>query len=142
MKVVGFNFTRINAELTNPTIKQAKINAGLNISSINSLKSSLLNTGEDILGVEFEYSLQYEPDFAKISLSGNVLFSLESKFAKEILKEWKEKKIHEEFKTILFNFILKKASLKALELEDELNIPSHIPLPSLKQDKDKGSKED
>jgi hypothetical protein len=134
MKVIGFNFIKVNAErYAKFNLENLKINAKMDISSIESLKSTLLNTGEDIIGVEFVYSLQYEPDSAKIELAGNVICSLEPKLAKEILKEWKDKNIPEDFKMMIFNLILKKASLKSLELEDELGLPYHIPLPSLKK---------
>lgn len=133
MKIVGFNFTQINAERSKAEAEQIKINAKMDISSIESLKSSLFNTGEDLLGVEFSYSLQYEPEFAKIDLKGNVVLSVEPKIAKEVLKEWKDKKTPEDFKVSLFNVILRKANLKSLELEDELGLPSHIPLPSLRK---------
>jgi len=33
----------------------------------------------------------------------------------------------------LFNIILKKSTLKALQIEEELNIPLHMQLPSLKK---------
>jgi hypothetical protein len=142
MKVIGFNFTKINAEVSNSNLTQLKINAKMDISSIDSLKSSLLNTGEDIIGVGFTYSLQYEPNFAKIDFTGNLIFSIEPKLAEEILNEWKDKKIPEKFKIFLFNVILRKSNLKALELEDELGLPPHISFPSLKKSDSSESKED
>ena len=142
MKVIGFNFTKINAEILKSNTEQLKINAKMDISSIDSLKSGMLNTGDEIVGVSFTYSLQYEPEFAKIELAGNVIFSIEPKIAKEVLKEWKDKKIQEEFKISLFNVILRKSNLKALELEEELGLPPHIPLPSLKNENASEKKED
>jgi hypothetical protein len=31
----------------------------------------------------------------------------------------------------MFNIVLKKSTIKALELEDELNLPYHIPIPKV-----------
>jgi hypothetical protein len=69
---------------------------------------------------------------------GNLIISIESKESKEVLKQWKDKKLPEEFRLNIFNVILKKVSLKALQFEEELNLPPHIPLPSFKpSDKEK-----
>jgi hypothetical protein len=56
---------------------------------------------------------------------------LEPKDVKSVLKDWKEKKVSDDFKIKLFNQILNKCNLKALQLEDELNIPPHFRLPTL-----------
>ena len=58
-----------------------------------------------------------------------------SKKIKEILKQWKNKKISEDFKIPLFNLILRKSNVKTLELEEEMGLPLHIPLPHLKNQK-------
>ena len=44
----------------------------------------------------------------------------------------KDKKMPENFRMTLFNLILRKSSLKALQLEEEMNLPTHIQLPTLK----------
>ena len=41
----------------------------------------------------------------------------------------------EEFRILLFNIILRKANIKALELEEQMNLTLHIPLPTLKKQK-------
>jgi hypothetical protein len=61
-------------------------------------------------------------------------------FIKEILKQWESHIIPEEFKIPLFNIILKKSNFKALELEEDLLLPSHIPMPSIKPSEAKDSK--
>ena len=57
--------------------------------------------------------------------------SVEKKLAKEILKEWKSKKIEETLKVQLLNFIISKVSIKALELEEDLDLPYHLPFPKI-----------
>jgi hypothetical protein len=57
----------------------------------------------------------------------------ESKIIKDFIKQWKQKKLPEEHRILIFNVILKKSNLKAMQLEDELNLPLHIPLPSVKE---------
>jgi len=133
MRPVGFNFDKINVEKLSDKAENIKINTKIDISEIKEIKSTFLKTKEDIVKVKFVYGINYDPEFAKIELEGNVLFSLESKKAKDLINQWKEKKISEDFKIILFNFILRKSNLKALQLEDEMNLPLHIPMPSLKK---------
>ena len=100
------------------------------------LKSSILNTKDEIIQAKFSYSVKYEPGFADIDLRGTVLLSLDENQSKELMKEWKKKQMPEDFKSFLFNVIMRKASLRSLHLEDELNLPLHLPLPTLKIQKE------
>ena len=52
-------------------------------------------------------------------------------------KGWKDKEIPEEFRIAIFNIILRKASVRALQLEEELNLPYHMPFPSIKSQEEK-----
>jgi hypothetical protein len=138
MKVVGFNFTKVNLEKKSNNLKNMKITTGIDISNIKEVKSSLLNSPDELIVVEFEYMINYEKDIASFKFNGNMLISIDPKQAKEAISQWKDKKIPEELRLTLFNIILKKSSLKALQFEEEFNLPPHIPLPSFKpQDKKK-----
>lgn len=134
MRLIGFNFTKINAEKFSENPQGIKINTGIDISDIREVKSTFFKTKEEMIAVSFEYSISYEPKFAKLSFSGNVLFGVDSKKAKEVFKMWKEEKVPEDFRLGVFNVILKKSSLRALQLGEEMNLPPHFPLPSIKID--------
>jgi hypothetical protein len=45
--------------------------------------------------------------------------------------EWKKNKVPDEIKLLVFNFVMTKCNLKALQLEEEFSLPPHIPLPKL-----------
>jgi len=138
MKIIGFNFDKINIEkLTIKTEKNLEVKTNIDILEIKEIKSESTIMKEDFIGVQFIFNINYDPDFAKINLSGNVLFAVDSKLSKDILKQWKDKKMPEDFRILLFNVILRKANLKALELEEEMNLPLHVPMPSLKKQEDK-----
>jgi len=137
MRVIGFNFTKINIERFKDRIDKIKFNTKIDILSIEPLKTEFLKTKEDIIKIDFNYSVSYEPDYAKLELAGNVLFSIDSKMARELLKGWKNKTISEEFRISLFNVILRKSNIKALQLEDEMGLPLHLPLPSLNKNNKK-----
>jgi len=133
MKLAGFNFSKISIEKLSEKIEGLKISTNIDISEINPIKAGLFKTKEEFLGVKFTYNVNYEPKIAKIALEGNIILAIEPKVAKEVLKQWKSKKMPEDFRIAIFNLVLKKSSLKALQLEDELNLPLHIPLPSVKK---------
>jgi hypothetical protein len=133
MKLVGFNFTKIHADKTsqeNP--KKLNANTNIDISEIKEVKSDMFNSQEVLFGVKFDYKISYEPNFAEILFSGLSLVSVSKEESDEILNFWKKQQIPDKFKVPLFNFILKKSNLRALQLEDELGLPPHVPLPSIK----------
>jgi len=137
MRVIGFNFTKISIERLKDILEpseQLKIGTQIDIPELKDVKSDILKTKEEILTAKFVYGVNYDPGFAKIELEGRILISLDPKIAKEVLKQWKKKKMPEDFRIFLFNVILKKSSLKALDLEEELNLPLHMPMPSFKKE--------
>ncbi len=136
MKLIGFNFDKISVEKMSSQFENLKISTKIDISNISSTKSDFFKTKEELLGIKFSFGLDYDPNIAKIELIGTILLSLDSKIAKEALKQWKDKKISEEFRLPVFNIILRKATLRALRLEEEMNLPLHIQLPSLRKDQE------
>lgn len=141
MKIMGFNFDKISAEKLSDKVENLKINTNINISDIKPIKSLFLGVEEKFIGVKFKYEIEYSPKFAKLEFIGVIIISVGEKASEEILDQWKNKETPEEFRIKLFNIILRKSNLKALQLEDEMNIPLHIPLPSIqKQEKDKKEK--
>ena len=132
MKILGLNFTKLNAEKFSTETKGVKIGTHIDLSEIREVKSDIFSSKEKVLGVKFIYEIDYEPNFAKIKLAGNILVSVDDSRISKILEGWKTKDLPEEFRLGIFNLILKKSSLKALQLEEELNIPLHIAMPFLK----------
>jgi len=135
MKIIGFNFTKINAEKLKESfdIGELKIKTSIDVSEIKEVKTSLLKTKNKVLEIDFSFIIDYEPEIAKVDLKGKLFTSVEPKLSKEVLKKWKKKKTPDDFRNLLFNIILKKSTLKALSLEEELNLPLHMPLPSLRR---------
>ena len=132
MKILGLNFTKLNAEKFSTETKGVKIGTHIDLSEIREVKSDIFSSKEKVLGIKFIYEIDYEPNFAKIKLAGNILVSVDELIVSKILEGWKTKNLPEDFRLSIFNLILKKSSLKALQLEEELNIPLHIAMPFLK----------
>jgi len=133
MKLIGFNFTKTSVEKLSENLNNVKVNTNMDIKDISKTESDFLNKTEDLLKLDFTYAVNYDTDIAKIELAGRVFFSLDPQTSKKVLKEWKDKKVHEEIKLPLI--ILRKSNVKALQLEDEMGLPLHIPLPTLKKEK-------
>lgn len=140
MKLAGFNFKKINIEVLSERPEDLKINTNVHISEIKKLESNFLKTKEEMLIVGFSYDINYDPSFAKINFEGTVVLTIDPKTVKDILKQWKKKKMPEDFRMPLFNIILMKSNVKALQLEEEMGLPYHIPLPTLKPSKNEKTK--
>jgi len=140
MRIISFNFTKSSVEKLSDAFKDLKINTNIHVSEIKGVKQDIFKSKEEFLGINFEFNIDYAPEIAKIEFKGKVLIGVEQKKAKDILKQWEEKKIEEGLKLLIFNVILRKSNIKALQLEDEMNLPPHINLPSVRKQED--SKED
>ena len=132
MKLISFNFTKMDLEKKSNSIKDLKITTGIDILDIKEVKSNLFKSSDELVIVQFEYTINYEKDVASLKFKGNLVLSVEPNQAKEILKQWKDKKIPEEVRLSMFNIILRKSSLKALQFEEDFNLPPHIPIPSFR----------
>ena len=133
MKLAGFNFNKLSVEKFSDNFLNLKINTNIDILEIGEVKSEIFKLKEQMIAISFKNTLNYEPKIAKIEFTGTLILGVDSKIAREILKEWKEKKIPTEFRVSLFNVILRKCHVKALELEEDLNLPLHIQMPSLQK---------
>lgn len=133
MRLVNFNFNKLGIERLKESVSDPKISSKLDIISIEEAKSEFLKVREELVRVNFNYYIKYEPDFVNIQLKGSLIIAIEPKLAKEILKNWKDKENEkvEDFRLFVFNIILKKCSIKALELEEDFGLFPHLPLPSL-----------
>lgn len=140
MRALGFNFTKISVEKLKELkeIKEnIKINTGIDILDLKEVEEHILKTKDDLIEAKFVYKINYIPEYAKLEFEGRIIIATDQKITKNIIKEWKKKKLPEEFRILLFNIILKKISLRALSLEEELNLPLHIPMPSFRKETQK-----
>ncbi len=140
MSIVGFNFDSFVAEKKQPLKGELKINNSISIKNVEEKELALGDTKKSGLKLDFDFTINYDPNIGNIILKGNVLYLESSKKIKEILSNWKkDKKLTEEISLPIINTILLRCSIKALTLAQELNLPPHIRinLPTkLKPDKD------
>jgi hypothetical protein len=135
IKIIGFNFSKLLAEKKSQDFKDLKIDRNIKIESVEKIKPQSLQIREDMVEVRFKYGINYTPDVAKFDFSGSLLITAEPKVIKEFLGEWGDKKLPERHKVVIFNVIMRKSDIKALEMEDEMGLPLHIALPLIREEK-------
>ncbi len=131
MQVIGFGFEKILAERKKEPKGKVNVKYDLKIEDVAKDSVSVIKD-QEVVRFSFIFKVNYGPDFAEISLKGFVVLILGKNKLKEILKHWKKKKVPDDVRLPLFNFILTKCNLKALQLEEEIGLPTHIPLPKLR----------
>ena len=136
MKVVGFNLSKISAE-KKENFSSGKIHSNIELLDLKKDEIEFLKEASG-LNVKFKHTIDYHQNddddnkLAEIQFEGALILTLPSNEADEILEKWKDKKLPLEFKTPLYNFILKRCTLKAVQLQDELNVPTHIKMPAIR----------
>jgi hypothetical protein len=135
MRVVGFSLHRILVERKEKFEQVPKINQNIDIKEVIKEKNPITNS-ETVI-IKFNFVITYSEDFAKLEFEGNVVLLPEkTDELNSFIKAWKSKKIPEESRAPLFNFIMNKCNVKALDLEDDLSLPLHIPMPRLAPNKE------
>lgn len=134
MQIIGFSLNKISIERKEKQQGKLEIKQNINIDDIS--KDEINISDKEIIKLDFTFSVDYSPDFAKVELKGQIILLPEKEELKDIIKDWKKKQISDRFRVPLFNFIISKCNIKALGLEDELNIPLHVPMPRLSPKKE------
>jgi len=132
MPFIGFNFDKIEASKDVDEVKgNINIKHTLNIKDVKQQEITM-DKKQEVLKFIFEFKLNYEPNIGTITLTGNMLYLEDQKKMKEIMQEWKkDKKLPLNITQGLFNTILAKANIKALNLAQDINLPPHLPMPKI-----------
>ena len=129
IKFLGINFNKIKGE-KDPTF-QGNIDMGSNIEVKNVEKFKPALAKQESLKIDFVFDIDYK-EMGKVSLEGTLFLLLDTKTMKEILDSWKKQTLPDFINLAIANIVVQKASTKALQLEEELGLPSHIPFPRLR----------
>ncbi len=136
MQIISFNFDKIMAERKSREAKQGlKIESSMNIREIEEEKIPGIKD-QQVMRLVFDFSTTYDKDYARIDFTGTILIAVEKGSFKTFLKMWKEKNVDEQTRIPVVNLILTRCNLRSLQLEDELGLPLHIPLPKVMNDKE------
>lgn len=129
MQIIGFNLTKILVEREEKINGKLEVKQNIDISNVS--KEKIPFSEGEAVKIKFNFTVTYDPDFAKLNLEGYLVLMVDKDEIKKFLKSWKDKKLPDEAKVSLFNFIMNKCNIKALNLEDELNLPLHVPMPRI-----------
>ena len=75
MKILGFNYTKINVEKNKELSKDLKISNKIDVLGISEVKQDVLKSKDEVLAVKFSYSIEYSPGIASVNLEGTIMLS-------------------------------------------------------------------
>ena len=130
LKLVGSRITKIDAERNDNFDGKLEIKTNIKMPSIEKIKEA-----KETIKVSYEFEVDYG-ELGQITIGGILFLAGDSKTIKDILKSQKEKKYETPENIAITNVIIQKASIKAFEIEEELNLPIHIQLPTISPKKD------
>ena len=130
MQVIGFNLTKVSIEREEKPEGKLEIKQNIHIDDLAIEKVPI--SKDEAIRLKFVFSVDYnDGKFARLELKGNVILLPQKDELKKFKKAWQDKQVPEESKVPLFNFIMNKCNIKAIQLEDEMNLPIHVQLPKL-----------
>lgn len=138
MRIIGFNFTKVLAERPEEYSKGSEISTNVEFKDIKKEETDFAKDSNEAIKVLFDFKVDYlkkenkKATNAQVVLSGFLVLLTSKDEAKTLLKDWESRQVSPSFQVPIFNFLLGRCSIRALQLEEELNLPLHIPMPKLK----------
>lgn len=133
MVIVGLNITKIDAERKSGGSAKVSINNNVSIEKVEEQKLNIGKSSQYGLRYEFSYSTIYEPAMGHIKFGGNIITVEDEKVGKDIMEGFKKsKKLPDSVMGMLLNAVLRKCSVQAVVLSQEIALPSPVPLPKVK----------
>ncbi len=130
--IIGFNYRKMNIERKKKLVQGMKVSYDLDIANMYVEDFPLTDKTQMVLSLDFDFSVKYNPDVAVIDISGTVNYMVSQEEGKKIMALWeKTKKLPKSLSVPVINRILDKCNIKALELEQDLSLPTHLPMPSV-----------
>ena len=128
MKLLGFNFTKMNVEKTPDFKGKIEIKSNIRMASIEKHKVDLIK--QDAVKLSFVFDIDYR-ELGKLALEGFLILLLDKKSQKDVLENWDKKDFDPQLRAQIINIVIQRTSLQALKLEEELGLPFHIQLPKV-----------
>lgn len=145
MKVISFSFDKISAERLKNLKLPINVNTDMKIIDVEKSKIDLFEN-KDVLSFDYQFTITYNEDAAKLFFEGKLTLLMDDKNDKELIKktieDWKSKKISQELNISLLKIIFNKCNTKALLMEEFINLPSHIPGPQFSKNEESSENSD
>jgi hypothetical protein len=133
MKIIGFLIKKILVDVKEGKRDNLDVKSNLNLDDVKEGKVAL--TKQPSILINFNFFVDYSPDIARIEIKGHLILLDDENKKEEIMTLWKQRQLPEEIKLPILNYILEKCNVKALQFEEELGLPLHLPLPKISQQK-------
>ncbi|MBI4159166.1 hypothetical protein HY500_02815 [Candidatus Woesearchaeota archaeon] len=134
MTIVGFNYEKLSVEKKEEEVKKGsdfKVTYNVSIKDMQDYELKLQDK-QKALKFLFEFSIKYTPQIGSLDMGGSIIYTEDKNKVKEIKEYWDEKKdVPDDIKAQLINLIFRRSNIKALLLTQEVNLPSHIPMPKI-----------
>ncbi|MBD3259254.1 hypothetical protein GF371_01325 [Candidatus Woesearchaeota archaeon] len=130
MSIVGFNFTKINAEKKEGAKGKINIKNNVIIKDVVEQSMSLGAKDTKAMRVDFQFVSEYQPSLGNITIDSSIVALRPASEIAQIIKDWNEtKQLPAELIEQLFSYVLRRCNIKAIMLAEDLNLPSPVPLP-------------
>lgn len=129
MPIIGLGFSSMEAGKEGGRIQQeVKVNSTPSITNVKEV--AVPNLAKKALSIEFEFLTRYEPNFARITIKGSIMYLTDKN--KPVIDEWeKNKRLPEKLSLEVLNYLFRKCLLKASLLAEDLQIPPPMPMPKI-----------
>ncbi len=128
MAIVGLSINKIAGER-----KEVELKGEMHLTSTHTItdirEEDNIVLGKKILAVDFTLSTEYSQSVGTISLAGQLLYLAEEEMRKEVLRQWKAKKMPDAFGAEIITAIYRKGLLLAAQLSIELQLPPPVVIP-------------
>lgn len=132
MPVLGFNYTKLDAEKMEPV--QGKVSINNNVSLTEVEEQDISADGKTALSIDFRYQSEYKPDVAEITIEGNMVYLSDDYDGEELAGEWEENQsLPDDAMRDVLNKVLNKCNVEAIVLSRDLNLPAPFKLPTVEK---------
>ena len=133
MPIVGFHLEKTLAERTKKLQKGMKATHNITIVSVQNEDIEMgQTTKKPGLKFTFEYNVDYQPKIGQVLIEGSVLYLDDEKVIKRVMDSWKKSKnLDQGIAAQILNTAIVRCTIKALSMAQEVNLPPHMPLPTV-----------
>ncbi len=130
--IIGIGFTKIMGEKSGAPTPGMEIKNNLSLIGVEKTKVEFGDSKSGFARVSFAMDINYNKT-GKINIIGEIVYKDAPEVIEEMVKEFeKSKRLPISLSEPILNFIFTKAILKALNVADELGLPSPVMLPRVK----------
>lgn len=136
MQLIGFNLTKISAS-KKESFKKSALDLDIEFTNVEKQKLDILKDS-DAVKISFKHVLSYlnneekKESQGEVSFEGHLMLNVTKEELQTIIKTWKKKILPENITYFVSNLILKRCSPKAFQLQEELGLPTHVRVPSVR----------